>query len=63
MLAAAAAELGLADGTYLFTEARARLDGTPWLPRFDYNQTRELARLMQTACYVVIGYLSGMRDS
>ena len=63
MLEAAAAELGLADGTYLFTEARARLDGTPWLPRFDYNQMRELARLMQTACYVVIGYLSGMRDS
>ena len=23
----------------------------------------ELSRLLQTACYVVIGYLSGMRDS
>jgi hypothetical protein len=63
MLSAAVAELGMADGSYLFTKARARLDGTPWVTGFDYRQMPELGRLLQTACYMVIGYLSGMRDS
>jgi hypothetical protein len=63
MVAAAAAELGLADGSYLFTGVRALLDGAPWLPGFDYHRMPELSRLLQTACYVVIAYLSGMRDS
>jgi len=63
MVRAAAAELGLADGSYLFTEARARLNGAPWLAGFDYHRVPELSRMLQTACYVVIAYLSGMRDS
>ncbi len=63
MVAAAVAELGLADGSYLFTEVRAHLDGAPWLRGFDYHQMPELSRMLQTACYVVIAYLSGMRDS
>ena len=63
MVRAAAAELGLADGSYLFTEARARLNGAPWLAGFDYHRVSELSRMLQTACYVVIAYLSGMRDS
>jgi hypothetical protein len=63
MVAAAAAELGLADGCYLFTEVQTHLEGAPWLPGFDYYRMPELSRLLQTACYVVIAYLSGMRDS
>ena len=63
MVAAAAAEVGLADGCYLFTQVRACLDSAPWLPGFDYRRMPELSRLLQTACYVVIAYLSGMRDS
>ena len=63
MVMAAADELGRADGSYLFTEAQARLDGTPWLAEFDYHRMPELGRLLQTACYVVVAYLSGMRDS
>jgi hypothetical protein len=63
MVAAAAAEVGLADGCYLFTQVRACLDGAPWLPGFDYHRMPELSRMLQTACYVVIAYLSGMRDS
>ena len=64
MVAAAAAEVGLADGCYLFTQVRACLDSAPWLPGFDYHRMPELSRLLQTACCnVVIAYLSGMRDS
>src|SRR6185312_8115469 len=40
-----------------------RLDSAPWLPGFDYYRMPELSRLLQAACYVVIAYLSGMRDS
>ena len=63
MIAAAVTELGTAEGSYLFTEAQARLDGTRWLPGFDYREMPDLSRMLQAACYVVIGYLSGMRDS
>jgi hypothetical protein len=63
MVATAVAELGLADGSYLFTQAQVRLDGAPWLPGFDYHRMPQLSRMLQTACYVVIAYLSGMRDS
>jgi hypothetical protein len=63
MVAAAVAELGLADGCYLFTQVRACLDNAPWLAGFDYHRMPELSRMLQTACYVVIAYLSGARDS
>jgi hypothetical protein len=55
--------LGLADGSYLFTEVRTRLNGALWLGGFDYHRMPELSRMLQTAWYVVIAYLSGMRDS
>lgn len=60
---AAAAELGIAEATYLFTPPRHLLDGTPWLPGFEFNGFRNLMRTLQTACYIVIAYQSGMRDS
>jgi hypothetical protein len=59
----AAHDLGVDDHTYLHTDVRGRLDGTPWLPGIPYEDVELLARLLQTACYIVVAYLSGMRDS
>jgi hypothetical protein len=61
-ISAAAAELGVAGAPYLFTPVRALLDGKPWLPAFRFGDINELVRMLQAACYVVIAYLSGMRD-
>ncbi len=59
----AADELGIDDGTYLRTPINARLDGQPWRGAIAYTDIEQLERLLQLACYVVIAYLSGMRDS
>lgn len=63
LINAALNELGLDDSTYLPTPIRATLDGQPWLPALRWDMTEDYARLLQAACYVVIAYLSGMRDS
>jgi hypothetical protein len=55
----AVAELGI----YLRTPINARLDGQPWRGAIAYTDVEQLDRLLQLACYVVIAYLSGMRDS
>jgi integrase len=44
------------------------LDGEPWISgiathHFSPGSLDQLARLMQAACYVIIAFLSGMRDS
>jgi hypothetical protein len=59
----AADDLGVDDNSYLHTEPRGRLDGKPWLRRIAYEDVEPFARLLQTACYIVVAYLSGMRDS
>jgi hypothetical protein len=59
----AAEDLGIDDGIYLWTEVRGRLEGQPWLEKIPYGGVELLARLLQTACYIVVAYLSGMRDS
>ena len=59
----AAHDLGIDDRSYLRTDVRGRLDGKPWLGRIAYEDVELLARLLQTACYIVVAYLSGMRDS
>lgn len=64
----AARELGLAPGTQLETRITATLDGQPWIPRVETHprHPHSLARLcrhLQCACYVLIAYLSGMRDA
>lgn len=56
-------ECGLDDDTYLRTRPSVQLAGEPWLARISYDQLRDLARQLHTACYIVIAYLSGMRDS
>jgi len=59
----AARELGIDDHSYLRTTIGGRLDGEPWLQRIAYEDLGVLVRLLQAACYVVVAYLSGMRDS
>jgi hypothetical protein len=67
LLAATAARVGVDDDSYLETPVRGQLDGAPWLGRIAYSSKGAeslgtLARMLQTACYIVIAYLSGMRD-
>ncbi|MEV5906334.1 hypothetical protein [Streptomyces sp. NPDC052127] len=59
----AAAELGLADDSYLDHIPQAVLDGTPWLARISYYEVPRLQQLLQVACWITVAYLSGMRDS
>ena len=68
LLAAAAARTGVDTGTYLDTRPAFLLDGRPWLERIAYSTRGHdslgtLARMLQTACYILIAYLTGMRDS
>ncbi|QKW52667.1 hypothetical protein [Streptomyces buecherae] len=63
MIREAAAELGIADATYLRTPVRGLLDGEPWRGPIEYTEVEHLTRMLQAACYIVISFLSGMRDS
>lgn len=68
LTAAAAARTGIDTGTYLDTPPTFRLDGAPWMERFAYSTRGNdslgtLTRMLQTACYILIAYLTGMRDS
>lgn len=56
-------ELGINDGTYLWTEVRGQLDERPWLRAIIFNDVKVYLRMLHAACYIVIAYLSGMRDS
>jgi hypothetical protein len=54
--------LPVEDGAPLAAPVTACLDGEPWLPRrIRYLEAHRHARLLSTACLVVIAYLSGMR--
>jgi integrase len=59
--------VGIASTTFYYTPVNAKLDETPWLRWIDREQTDTglpvLARMLQAACYVLVGFLSGMRDS
>jgi hypothetical protein len=63
-----AAIVGIGDGTNLEARPSAELDGVTWLDKIDYSGKGDdsvgtLARMLQTASYIVIAALSGMRDS
>ncbi|MDN5916468.1 MAG: hypothetical protein L0I76_15435 [Pseudonocardia sp.] len=63
----AAAIAGIAAESVLPTPITAHLDGQPWIEGVNTNQASptglsSLARSLQAACYVVIAFLSGMRD-
>ncbi|MBP5898107.1 hypothetical protein [Streptomyces scabiei] len=67
MIDAAAAAVGVADSA-LMEELRGQLDGKPWVPSITTHNTTpnsvaRLARHLQASCYIVIAFLSGMRDS
>lgn len=62
-LEALASELGWEEGG-LDTPIALRPDtGSPWRARFSPREVAHEERMLRTACYVVIAYLSGMRDS
>lgn len=63
LLQEAVADLGLADDTYLRTEIRGQLEDRPWRTGIAYEDIAGLERLLHAASYIVISYLSGMRDS
>jgi len=63
LLAAAAAELGTADTAYLRVTINGRIGGEPWTSEIPYTEAEHLGLLLQTAAWVTIAYLSGMRDS
>ncbi|WP_405814429.1 hypothetical protein OG241_07440 [Streptomyces sp. NBC_01390] len=60
LLREAAAEIGIADATYLRAPVRGLLDGKPWHGPIEYADVEPLTRMLQTACYIVIAFLSGM---
>ncbi len=66
-IAETAAIVGVSEYAQLNIDIAGRLDWRPWIdgiclePRRDYSLTM-LARMLQAACYIVIAFLSGMRD-
>jgi len=63
LLTEAVADLGVADTAYLRTRVTGRLGGQPWIEQIPYAAIEQLERMLQTAAWVTIAYLSGMRDS
>ncbi|MHB8295910.1 MAG: integrase [Acidimicrobiales bacterium] len=60
-LRAAADELGLEDGG-MDTPISSLDNGRPWRERFSPDALTVERRMLLAACYVVVAYLSGMRD-
>jgi integrase len=56
-------EVGLDDATYLRTPIHASVDNEPWLRAVATDEIGAMLRRLQSACYIVIAYLSGMRDA
>lgn len=68
MLDEAAAIVGVEERTCMAVPITATVDGKPWLNGVTTYHLHDdslfaLARMLQTACYIVIAFLSGMRDS
>src|ERR1035438_9705656 len=64
----AAAIAGTAPQTVSDHPVRGRLDGRPWIAviladHIERDSLAALARLLQDACYLVLAFLSGARDS
>ncbi|MFE7277841.1 hypothetical protein [Streptomyces sp. NPDC057623] len=62
----AAAVVGVTEGAFV-EDPQGRLDGKPWIESITTHHTTanslsRLARHLQAACYIVIAFLSGMRD-
>lgn len=68
LVESAAAVVGVAETAGFDLDVQGRLDGRPWIGQivtshFHDHGLAVLARMLQTAAYIVIAYLSGMRDS
>ncbi len=53
--------LAIEEHTWLTTPIRGLVDGRPWRQHIGYEQAPGLARLLSTACFIVVAYLSGAR--
>ncbi len=67
-IAEAVATLGVSDFAYLGVPIQGRLDGEPWIGGVSLDPIRDdsltvLTQMLQAACYIVVAFLSGMRDS
>ena len=62
-LAAAGAELGYEQGGLETPMSPWPGSGQPWRPRLDVTSLRTELFHLRTACWIVIAYLSGMRDA
>ncbi|GHB57609.1 hypothetical protein GCM10010347_29690 [Streptomyces cirratus] len=67
-LAAAAAVVGVTEGAFLDGSVQGCLDGEPWVDSIatnheSANSLARLSRILHASCYVVIAFLSGMRES
>jgi len=63
MLADAIAAVGIDSDTYLWTEPTARVGPRVWRGPIRFWDTPELVELLSAACYILIAFYSGMRDS
>ncbi|MFB7287780.1 hypothetical protein [Actinacidiphila glaucinigra] len=68
MIDEAAALVGVSPQAVTDQPIRGRLDGKPWIEAIladpsERDSLANLARLLQDACYVVLAFLSGARDS
>ena len=66
-IAEAAALVGVSDYIELNAKITGRLDGNPWIDGICTEPSRDdsiavLTQVLQAACYIVIAFLSGMRD-
>jgi hypothetical protein len=62
-LAAAGAEIGYEQGGLDTEMSPWPGSGQPWRPRLDVTSLRTELFHLRTACWIVIAYLSGMRDA
>ncbi|MFI6688747.1 hypothetical protein [Streptomyces sp. NPDC050485] len=64
---ATAAVVGVTDSSFI-EDTQGQLDGEPWVPAITTHHTAKyslarLSRHLQAACYLVIAFFSGIRDS
>ncbi|MFE3033071.1 hypothetical protein ACFXKY_15675 [Streptomyces canus] len=59
----AARDLGAGTDSPLRHVPQAQVDGQRWLEQISYYDVGQFERLLQVSCWIVIAYLSGLRDS
>ncbi|BBC29087.1 hypothetical protein SGFS_003780 [Streptomyces graminofaciens] len=63
MIADAARDVGVDTDCPLAHAPQGQLDDRSWVKRISYYDVARLERLLQVTCWIVIAYLSGIRDS